>query len=696
MLHRNRWRAALLLIALAIVRMPPAAAGEQALLRADEAQAGSLLLATPEGSRAATRINTDIAIAVSGLVARTTVRQAFRNDGKDRVEGIYVFPLPDGAAVDHLRMHIGERYIEGEIRERAEAREVYERARATGKRSGLVEQQRANLFTTSIANVPAGETIVIEIEYLETVTFDDGLFSIRVPLTLTPRYIPGEPLPDRSGSGWSPDTDRVPDASLITPPVTTGAVDDHRVTLRAEIEAGVPLERVASRYHPVTISELDPATGRYRIELADERVPMDHDIELTWRPTTEAVPRAALFSESVAGSSYYLLMLLPPNEVPAGYVPMPRDLVFVIDTSGSMFGTSLAQAQAALRMALERLRPTDRFNVVQFNSNTSALFAESVSATDENLSQALRYVAALVANGGTEMRPALEQVLHSATSETHLRQVVFITDGSVGNEAELVEQIRSGVGAARLFTVGIGSAPNGWFMRRAASAGRGSYTWISAQHEVAEKMQSLLRKLEHPQVTDIRVEWPGGSEDAVFPAVVPDLYAGEPLIVKAKLPVSPRAGDQVRITGESPDGRWGATVPLAATREHAGIAAVWARAEIEDLLDRERAGNGGDDVRKRVTDTALEHHLVSPYTSLVAVDRTPVGPGAPPSTERVPNLLPYGQSARAIFGLPSTATSQPLHLAAGTVFLLLAGLVWLIRGREPSGVHRHAPIRGRA
>lgn len=700
--EKNRWRGAmpaiLLAISIGFLDAPFVHAGDRQALRADQVQAGTLLLATPFGSRTATRINTRVDIAVSGLVARTRISQAFRNDGGSRVEGIYVFPLPDDAAVDRLRIRIGERYVEGEIREKAQARKAYEEARSAGKRSGLIEQQRANLFTTSIANLPAGDTITVEIEYLEIVSFESGLFSLRVPLTLTPRYIPGEPLSDgaiadREGSGWSADTDRVPDASTVTPPVSVHS-DGHRVTLNADIEAGVPLERVASRYHPVAVKELDAIRGRYAVTLSSTQVPMDHDIELTWRPVPDISARAALFSETVEGTPYYLLMVLPPDEPVVGREPVPRDLVLVIDTSGSMHGTSIEQARRSLLLALDGLRPVDRFNIVQFNSTTSALFTDSVAASSANLALAARYVAALAANGGTEMRPALEQVLRARHAESHLRQIVFVTDGSVGNEAELIRLIESELGEARLFTVGIGSAPNGWFMRKAAEAGRGSYTYVSALHEAGEKMQRLVRKLELPQVTDIRVDWPSGNEVLPYPATVPDLYAGEPVLIRARLRTAPRPGDALGVSGKAFSGQWGVAIPLASSRENPGIAALWARGRIEALMDAERAGADVESTRRAIVETALEHHLVSPHTSLVAVDKTPVADAdSPLSKERVPNLLPYGQSAEAIFGLPATATPQALHLAIGAAALLLGGFLWLTVRRANPGSVRHAPAR---
>ncbi len=674
--RRGGW-VVLAAILLAIVGVAPAAASEEPPFRPTDAQSGTLIMATPFGNRPATRLNTDIIIQASGMIARTSVRQTFRNDGPHRVEGIYVFPLPDGAAVDRMRLHIGERVIEGEIREKEQAKREYTEARQAGKRTSLVEQQRANLFTTSIANLEPGATVVVEIGYLETIAFVDGLFSLRTPLTLTPRYIPGEPLEGRRGSGWSADTDRVPDASLVTPPVTAQS-NDHRVTLHADIEAGVPLQLIASRYHPVTVTEIDAARGHHRVVLANSSAPMDHDIELTWRAKPEVTAQAALFSETRDGMAHYLLMMLPPgnesNDLLQEREKIRRDLVFVIDTSGSMHGTSIEQAKKALLLGLDGLQQGDRFNVVQFNSVTSALFAGSVDASHGNVDRARDYVRRLVANGGTEMRPALQKVLQSAGSETHLRQIVFITDGSVGNEVELVELIEAQLGPARLFTVGIGSAPNGLFMRKAAEAGRGRFTFISALHEVEERMQRLVRMLERPQVTGIQVEWSGGADVIAIPGVVPDLYAGEPVLLRARLPNTPRASDQLKVSGDSPTGRWQVTLPLAMQREHAGVASVWARGRIEQLLDEARSGANEAEIRAAVVDTALAHHLVSPHTSLVAVDRTPLPP-ANEVREQVPNLLPYGQSMQAIFGLPATATAQQLHYTVAVAALIVALLL---------------------
>ena len=374
---------------------------------------------------------------------------------------------------------------------------------------------------------------------------------------------------------------------------------------------------------------------------------------------------------------------MPPDEPELPAATMPRETIFIIDTSGSMHGVSIQQAKTAVQLALKGLQSTDRFNVIEFNSMTRSLYTQSKPVTPATIAQAAKFVQQLEANGGTEMRPALALALDSPPSEAHLRQVVFITDGSVGYEDELFSMIEDRLGAARLFTVGIGSAPNSWFMRKAAEAGRGSYTFISALHEVREKMEGVFRKLEQPQVTDIEVQWPSGVVVDSYPSTVPDLYLGEPVTVKAAIEGMLQRRDTVRISGNSVGGGWQAELPVEAAAQSPGVAALWARARIGELMDAERRQSESGEVRAAIVETALTHHLVSKYTSLVAVDKTPVRPSSEPlMSEQVPNLMPYGQSTNAIFGFPATATGAPRMRLTGLLSLLAAlFLLALLRSR---------------
>src|SRR5262247_3897060 len=316
---------------------------------------------------------TDVHMVVTGLVARARVRQEFTNPGSAWTEGVYVFPLPEDAAVDHLRMWIGERVVEGVIKEKAAAKAQYEEAKRAGQRASLVEQDRPNLFTTSVANIPPGATITVEIEYQHTLRYDGGQFRLRFPMVVGPRYIPGNAAPSSDGSGWAPDTDQVPDASRITPPVahpSRGTIDP--VALTVELDPGAPLTRLSASYHAVNTTPL--ADGRYRVELAQGPVPADRDFELVWQPSAEATPIATLFTERKGAETFAVLMVMPPTSSALDGARLPREVIFVIDNSGSMHGASIDQAKAALKLALDRLRADDTFNVIRFNHTSDAVF----------------------------------------------------------------------------------------------------------------------------------------------------------------------------------------------------------------------------------------------------------------------------------------------------------------------------------
>jgi len=636
---------------------------------------GTLMLkrAAGEAPVAAPLLFTDVDVAVSGMTARTTVTQRFANPTTEWTEGVYVFPLPEKAAVDHLDMRIGQRRIEGQIRERGEARAAYEQAKTEGRKATLVEQERPNVFTTSVAHIGPGEVVTVTIEYQETLRYDTGAFRLRFPMVVAPRYVPGSSAIDgEPGTGWGVNTDQVPDAERITPPVThpdLGFINP--VTINVALNPGFALSKIDSPYHRIDVSE--SVDHRYAITLANGPVPANRDFELVWTPDVAAAPGAAVFAEHKDGKTYAVAMIVPPAPIAgAGAQRSPREAVFIIDTSGSMEGTSIRQAKQSLQMALDRLQPGDRFNVIEFNSVTKALFGAPMPVDTSTLARARAFVTALRARGGTEMKPALEAALTDDVAPGFVRQVVFLTDGAVGNEGELVALIRARLSDRRLFTVGIGSAPNSFFLTKAAQYGRGTFTFIGDVREVAEKMGALFTKLESPVLTDIAISWPGKSE--VWPREPGDLYAGEPIVVVAQ---TDALDGGVTITGRRGGVPWSATVPLSASAAEPGIGVLWARAKIEALTDALKGGESEMDVKKAVIEVALAHHLVSKYTSLVAIDVTPT---APPGTTSVqsalPTNLPEGASFEAIFGGAQTATPATLHLLLGLVALLFAVIAW--------------------
>ncbi|MCB1055231.1 MAG: VWA domain-containing protein, partial [Acidobacteria bacterium] len=502
-----------------------------------------------------------------------------------------------------------------------------------------------------------------------------------------PRYIPGAPVETAggdeevvdgfAGTGWAQNTDQVPDAARITPPVLPpGDGGRNRVELRVDLDPGFELGYLDSSYHDVLIREPEPA--HYEVELRDGSTLANRDFELVWRPVPGQEVRAALFSEQVGDATYALLLVVPPSVASAGR-RLPRETIFVVDVSGSMSGASIEQAKIALRKALNRLEPGDRFEMISFSDRAAALFGGAVPVDESSLRRARTWISHLEAEGGTEMLSALRLALESETpaepeagAATPVGQVVFITDGDVGNEEALFSYIEQHLGTRRLFPVGIGSAPNAHFMERAARFGRGAFTYIGKPEEVEERMASLFKKLEAPQLTDLEAVWPDGAAE-VWPDRLPDLYQGEPIVVTARLEV---LAGEVGLTGRRGQQPWSMKLGLAGGGTGSGIDKLWARRKIAALMDDRTLGAEEAAVRSEVVDIALAHHLVSKYTSLVAVDVTPVRPaGESLETAPVPTELPAGWNHEAVFGsLPQGATAGRAYLLGG-LLLILAALV---------------------
>lgn len=629
--------------------------------------AGQLRLAGPFGYQPAIQLEARLNVRVTGLVAHVTLEQSFRNDSEHWVEGEYLFPLPDQAAVNRLKLRIGERVILGEIREKQAAKKIYEQAKASGRKASLVEQRRPNLFSNRVANIGPGEVVSVELHYIERVQYADGVFSLRFPTTITPRYTPADfPAAEEVWQFQHPRP--ASQADPIQP-----------ISIKAEINMGLPLAAVESPYHEIALSRQQ---ARYQVRLAKGAAPMDRDFLLRWQPLPDSAPRAALFHERVGEHEYALLMVLPPDpsapqSTSAGAIP--RELVFVIDTSGSMGGSSIEQARASLAYGLGQLTPRDRFNIIEFNSRARALFPRALDANRHNLARAAEFVRHLDAGGGTEMKTALELALPLAEQpDQRLRQVVFITDGAVGNEIDLFREIERRLGASRLFTVGIGSAPNNWFMRKAAQAGRGDQVMIGNILEVQQSMQQLFTRLSQTALAHLEVDWPVAVD--TYPRAVPDLYPGEPLLITARASDS-LLNSSVIVRGRGADAGWqtelsAAPPPVELEAAYTGISTLWARAAIEALLDEKVLGRDEQSVRDAVLPIALEHQVMSPYTSFVAVEQAPSRPAQLGlQKQAVANLRPRGQAPQP-FAWPSTATDSRLNLLLGLVALVLACVFW--------------------
>ncbi|MDR2016880.1 MAG: marine proteobacterial sortase target protein [Burkholderiales bacterium] len=650
----------------------------------DGLQNGALLLSDGVGGRvAAPLLDTTVQAELNGLMARVKVIQTFKNPDDTVREGVYAFPLPETAAVDHLEMKIGERRIQGQIKERQQARQIYEQAKQEGKKAALVEQWRPNLFTTSVAPIGPGDEVVVEIEYQQSLRYDQGVFSWRFPLAITPRYSPGGTMPESDAltpMAVTPMEENKPgsEPTLHEMPLPMSGEAHHFAAYPVRFDIllapGAPIREVHSLYHGIVMEDL--GSGRYHMALEEDTIPADRDFELTWTPQTGQAPQAALFTERFAGEDYWYLMLMPASEPAAQTIRRPREITYIIDTSGSMEGASIQQAKDALLMALDRLQPGDFFNVIEFNSATKPLFVAPVAADAASLKKARAFVSKLRANGGTEMYPALKMALEAPPTPGMIGQVVFLTDGAVGNEEQLFDLIRDRLKARRLFTVGIGSAPNAYFMNRAAEFGRGTYTFISDIHEVNEKMMALFQKLETPALTDVKAQWPIAVD--MWPTVIGDLYQGEPVIVVGKTAVNLKKGTltlQGAVHGKS----WHSALTLDEAVPAAGIATLWARRKIDTLLDEGRRQGNHEAMRDEVVQLALKHHLVSRFTSLVAVDVTPSFPSRMAIEKTaLPFALPHGTTV-SMAGLPATSTPAAWQMLGGVLALLLA---WMLKRRR--------------
>ncbi len=632
----------------------------------NEVQDGSLLFKTDRPGRylKAPMVSTDVKMDIAGPVIRTTLSQTFQNTSDQWVEGIYVFPLPENAAVDRLRIVVGGRLIEGQVKEKKQAKKIYETAKAEGKKASLVEQLRPNMFSASVANIGPHETVAIQIEYQDKSTIKHGVASLVFPMTVAPRYSPPRELvklATADGKITPVILDPVLDRHLISPPLMDPKdepTDYLRlpVSISINLEAGFDMADISSPYHNVTVDRIDSDSAR--ITLSAGLVPANKDFQLNWKAQASNEPQRKVFTETIGETNYLLTMMSPPlPEIPHAIKTHAREMLFIIDTSGSMGGTSIMQARRALKLGLNRLDPEDSFNVTRFSNDYSKLFSSPRRATKENINEALSYVDGLHANGGTMMKPALDNNLISQLDKERLRQIVFITDGAIGNERELFALIKDKIGDARMFPIGIGSAPNRFFMSRAAKFGRGTMVMIGKIDEVESQMSDLFTALENPILTNLQLSLK--DEGEAYPSRLPDLYDGEPVISIVKL-INNERPDVLTISGQYADSPYKSSVSLSAATPAKGLSVLWAREKIADLEERRFDRSDAAQIDAEILKTALDYHLVSRLTSLVAVDITPSRNVLDPLTSlAVPTQLPAGWGFGKLAAVPQPR--QPSH-----------------------------------
>ena len=618
---------------------------KQPSINLEDVESGQLLMRSGNKLSSAILLSTDIKIAVAGSSSRTIVSQRFINVSETWAEGVYVFPIGENAAVDTLKLRIGEKFIEGIIKEKFEAKVIYEEAKAEGKKASLIEQQKPNLFTNNIANIGPGEVVVVQIEFQSKLISKDGTWELRVPLVSAPRYDISviEEKIEFGSSGFSNKSINADYNENFDVKILNEKELFNPVEILIDLNTGFDLNSVKSAFHKVNIDKL--SNGHHKISLPGP-ISSDRDFVLRWTAKDKDT-QTSLFKETQGNQDHLLLTLNPPLTNKNKYSPN-REIIFIQDISGSMGGEPLRQSKIGLEMAIKRLKPSDKFNIVLFNDRYSSYAENPVLATGKERDKAIRYVRRLNSYGGTEMYPALKYALKNFKSEKSvLKQLIFLTDGAVTQESKLFSLINRELQTARLFTIGIGSAPNSFFMSRAAELGRGSHIYIGDMDEISNRMTDLFGKIENPVITDLELILPKGFEAEVYPNPLPDLYAGDPLSIAIR---GKNASGIAKVIGKIGNQKWVARVTLDQGSDQIGIAKLWAREKISNL-ERNRISLSPNASQKAHIDsellqTALNYGLVSRLTSMVAVDITPSRPqGINFDTSKLKVAIPNGWDA---------------------------------------------------
>jgi Ca-activated chloride channel family protein len=580
----------------------------------------------------------DVRARLSGLTAHTTVRQSFRNSLDVPLEATYIFPLPDRAAARSFRLKVADRVVEGVLKERGEAREEYEKAIEAGHRAAIAEEDRSGTFSLRVGNIPAKEEVEVELTLIGPLPVADGEATYRFPLVVAPRYVSGIPLDGPSvGPGREPDTDAVPDASRVTPPVLLpGFPNPVRLSLEVELDpAGLfPAtadwsSRIRSSLHSVILEDGPPWTVRLK---PGERLNRDF---ILWFPVAGDAVQTSLVASPASsdGPGTFALTIVPPA-LTAENRPKPRELVIALDRSGSMGGWKMVAARRAVGRIVETLLEQDRFtimafdNVVEYPSHANGKLVE---ASDRQRWRALEWLAGIEARGGTEMGPALETAVRLLSAEHAAceRIVVLVTDGQVAGEDAVLRQLKRLAGSAipRIHTVGIDQAVNAGFLQRLADLGRGGCDLVESEDRLDEAMDRIHRALGSPVLTDLRIEGVGCEwiAESLAPSRLPDLFADRPVTIYGRVngdASSLRLGIHARDAAGHP---WGQEVSARAGAADI-LAGCWGRAKVRELEDRYAAGEVADPqaLMRQIVEISLASQVLSRFTAFVAVDRSEV------------------------------------------------------------------------
>ncbi|MFH0822115.1 MAG: VIT domain-containing protein, partial [Pseudomonadota bacterium] len=612
---------------------------------------GTLTIIEPDGKpgQGCPLEHTSVKGELSGFVARVSVTQTFHNPLEKKIEAIYTFPLSADAAVDEMLMRVGKRVVKGEIKRREEARQIYEAAKDKGHVASLLDQERPNIFTQSVANIMPGEKVEITIQYVEVLPYEDGSFKFAFPMVVGPRFIPGAPT-GSSGTGWAPDTTSVPDASRITPPVAAeGTRAGHDIDLTLKINAGVPILKLDSKLHEIDVQK--DGDKQATVSLKNKKELPNKDFVLHYAVAGDEV-RSGILTHKDGDQGYATIVMIPPERAKPAQIA-PKEMIFVIDCSGSQSGKPLEKAKEAMKYFIDHMNPEDTFNIIDFNVGSRMLFPEPKKNSPETREKAHRYMAGLQAQGGTWMGPAVETVCKASADANRLRIVTFMTDGYVGNDFEIIELVRRLRGKSRWFPFGTGNSVNRFLLDNMAKMGGGEVEYVHLNSSAEEVGKRFYERIGTPVLTDINLSWQGISLTDVYPAEISDLWARKPLVFKARYD-KPGKGT-ITIKGFSGGKPYEQTLHvdlLAEAKADSALGSLWARAKVDDLMTKDLFGaqRGVPDpkIKEEIVQVALAHRIMTQYTSFVAVEEAIVTIGGKPVTVPVPVEMPDGVDRKGV------------------------------------------------
>ena len=581
--------------------------------------------------------HTDVKAEIAGYIATVDVTQQFQNPYAEKIEAVYVFPLPHNAAVNEFIMTIGERRIRGIIREREEAQKIYTAAKSQGYVASLLTQERPNIFTQSVANIEPGKRIDINIKYFHTLSYVDGWYEYVFPMVVGPRFNPpgfkeGVDAVERGVPGKSGQSTQV---QYLRPHERSG----HDISLAVHIDAGVPVEQLECKTHEMVVNhEVKP--GQTEVKIAEADAIPNRDFVLRYKVAGKAIKSAVMVQKTEKGG-YFTMMLFPPetlSELPR----KPLEMVFTVDVSGSQSGIPLAQEKAAVKYALQHMMPMDTFQVVRFGNTARKLFPSPVSVNPSNVKKAIAWVDGFDANEGTMLVDGLRASLLFPHDENRLRFVTFLTDGFIGNEAEALAEIKKDLGPSRIFSFGSGSSTNRYLLEHMAKMGNGAAAYLGPNDDAADVMKTFLERISHPAMTDLSIDFGDVSVTEVLPNRLPDLFVGRPVIVTGRF--TGGGNHVIQVHGMIANERRTISIPVNledANGSNAGIAAVWARFKLAELADRSTY-ESIPELPRQIKGLALEYGLMSPFTSFVAVDSMYKTAGDHGTTVVVPVPVPQG------------------------------------------------------